>query len=60
MIKIPIKVLLVDDEVDFVEMLSLRLNEAGEKVTPAYNGKECLETLEKTSVLAPKLCATIF
>jgi DNA-binding NtrC family response regulator len=35
----------VDDEEDFVEMLSLRLEEIGEKVTPAYNGKECLDIL---------------
>lgn len=47
MIKIPIKVLIVDDEVDFVEMLSLRLKEAGEKVIPAYSGRECLESLKK-------------
>lgn len=46
MIKIPTRVLLVDDEKDFVEMLSLRLNEVGEKVTTAHSGKECLETLE--------------
>lgn len=45
MIKIPIKVLLVNDEKDFVEMLSLRLKAAGQKVTPAYNSKECLEIL---------------
>jgi DNA-binding NtrC family response regulator len=50
MTKMPTKVLLVDDEKDFVEMLSLRLKEAGEKVTPAYSGKECLETLEKTEI----------
>ena len=48
MIKIPARILIVDDEVDFVEMLSLRLNEAGQRVTPAYSGKECLETLAKT------------
>lgn len=45
MIKIPTRILLVDDEVDFVEMLSLRLNEVGERVTPAYSGRECLEIL---------------
>lgn len=50
MVRIPTNVLLVDDEKDFVEMLSLRLQEAGERVTPAYNGKECLETLEKKSI----------
>ena len=50
MIKIPTKVLVVDDEKDFVEMLSLRLKEEGEKVTPAYSGKECLETLEEKEI----------
>jgi DNA-binding NtrC family response regulator len=50
MVRIPTNVLLVDDEKDFVELLSLRLNEAGERVTPAYNGKECLETLERKSI----------
>lgn len=50
MLKIPIRVLLVDDERDFVEMLSLRLDVAGERVTPAYSGKECLEILEKIDV----------
>jgi len=50
MIKIPIMVLVVDDEKDFVEMLSLRLKEEGEKVTPAYSGKECLETLEEKEI----------
>jgi len=50
MIKIPAKVLLVDDEEDFVEMLSLRLKELGEKVTVAYSGQEGLDTLEDTLI----------
>ena len=50
MIKIPTKVLLVDDEEDFVEMLFLRLKELGEKVTVAYSGQEGLDTLEKTPI----------
>ncbi len=50
MIKIPTKVLLVDDEEDFAEMLSLRLKELGEKVTVAYSGREGLDTLAKTSI----------
>ncbi len=50
MVRIPTKVLLVDDEKDFVEMLSLRLQEAGEKVSAAYSGKECLDILEKSSI----------
>jgi len=45
MVTIPTRVLIVDDEKDFVEMLSLRLNEIGEKVQMAYNGKECLDIL---------------
>ena len=47
MVTIPTRVLIVDDEKDFVEMLSLRLDEIGEKVWTAYNGKQCLEMLEK-------------
>lgn len=50
MIKIPTRVLLVDDERDFVEMLSLRLEAVGERVTPAYEGKECLELLGKMDI----------
>lgn len=47
MIKIPTRILLVDDEKDFVEMLSMRLAEEGDKITAAYDGRQCLETLEK-------------
>ena len=50
MIKIPIRVLLVDDEKDFVEMLGLRLQEVGEQVTPAYSGQECLKILEQKEI----------
>ena len=50
MIKIPTKVLLVDDEEDFVEMLSLRLKELGEKVAVAFSGQEGLDTLVKTPI----------
>jgi len=50
MVKIPVSILVVDDEKDFVEMLSLRLQEVGEKVSTAYSGKECLETLAKTNI----------
>ena len=48
MIKIPINVLVVDDEKDFVEMFSLRLKEVGENVRGVNSGRECLETLAKT------------
>ena len=50
MIKIPTKVLLVDDEKDFIEMLSLRLKEVGEKITVAYSGQEALDTLKKDDI----------
>ena len=50
MIKIPTRVLLVDDEKDFVEMLGLRLEEAGENVTPSHSGQECLKVLEKKEI----------
>jgi len=50
MMKIPTNILLVDDEKDFVEMLAMRLEEAGEKVTPAYDGKMCLHVLETETI----------
>ena len=50
MIKIPTNILLVDDEKDFVEILAMRLEEAGENVTPAYSGKMCLDILEKEPI----------
>jgi DNA-binding NtrC family response regulator len=45
MIHVPINILLVDDEKDFVEILTMRLEDAGEKVTPAYDGQMCLDIL---------------
>jgi DNA-binding NtrC family response regulator len=50
MIKIPTRILIVDDEVDFVEMLGLRLKAAGEIVTPAYSGEECLDVLQRKEI----------
>ncbi|MBA3009048.1 MAG: response regulator [Proteobacteria bacterium] len=50
MIKIPVKVLIVDDEKDFVEIFSLRLSSQGEKVSTAYSGREALSVLETTAV----------
>jgi DNA-binding NtrC family response regulator len=50
MIQIPTNILLVDDEKDFVEMLSMRLEAAGDIVTPAYNGRECLEILDQKAI----------
>jgi len=42
--------MLVDDEKDFVEMLSLRLTETGENVVSAHSGRECLEKLDKEDI----------
>jgi len=50
MIKIPAKVLIVDDEKDFVEMFSLRLKQQGEKVSTAFSGKEALKVLESVPI----------
>ena len=50
MFKTPSYIMLVDDEEDFVEMLSLRLKEIGENVVAAHSGSECLKTLEKTEI----------
>ncbi len=47
MIKIPTRILLIDDEKDFVEMFSMRLEEMGEKVKSAHSGQAGLEMLEK-------------
>jgi DNA-binding NtrC family response regulator len=46
MFKTPSYIMLVDDEEDFVEMLSLRLKEIDQNVISAYSGQECLKTLE--------------
>jgi DNA-binding NtrC family response regulator len=43
-------IMLVDDEKDFVEMLSLRLAETGENIISAYSGSECLEKLDKPDI----------
>ncbi len=50
MFKTPSYIMLVDDEEDFVEMLSLRLTEKGEKVVSAFSGQECLDTLDKSEI----------
>ena len=50
MVKIPVKILIVDDEKDFVEMFSLRLTRQGEKVSAAYSGQEALDLLENTNI----------
>ena len=48
MVKIPINILIVDDERDFVEILSLRLKDAGHRVWAAYSGQEALAVLAET------------
>jgi DNA-binding NtrC family response regulator len=50
MFKTPSRILLVDDEKDFVEMLTLRLQEIGEEVLQAYSGQECLGKLKETEI----------
>ena len=45
MLKIPIDILIVDDEQDFVEMLLLRLTDAGHRVRAAYDGDAGLAAL---------------
>jgi DNA-binding NtrC family response regulator len=42
-----IKVLLVDDEVGFVDVLSKRLSKRGMDVTAAYSGTTAIQTLRK-------------
>jgi DNA-binding NtrC family response regulator len=44
---IPIMLMIVDDEPDFVEMLSLRLADRGHKVRSAGTGREALEALKE-------------
>jgi DNA-binding NtrC family response regulator len=50
MISIPTRILLVDDEIDFVELLAMRLEEAGEHVTAAYNSQQCLDQLAEKAI----------
>ncbi len=45
MVNLPINILLVDDERDFVEVLSLRLTDAGHRVRTAFSGQEALAVL---------------
>ena len=48
MVKLPINILIVDDERDFVEILSLRLTDAGHRVREAFSGQEALSVLAET------------
>ncbi len=45
--KIPTDILIVDDEEDFVEMLSLRLTDGGHRVRAAFSGEEGLAALDE-------------
>ena len=45
--KLPIDILVVDDEKDFVEMLSLRLEDAGNRVRTAFDGDSGLAALDE-------------
>jgi len=47
MLKIPIDILIVDDEKDFVEMLTLRLEDEGHRVRAAFSGDEGLAVLDE-------------
>ena len=42
-----IKVLLVDDEVGFADILAKRLGKRGMAVTPVYTGTEAIQTIRK-------------
>lgn len=44
------RVLVVDDESDFVELIKLRLETAGFEVLSAYSGKEALEKLKSEKI----------
>ncbi len=47
MLKIPIEILIVDDERDFVDMLGLRLADAGHRVRAAYDGDAGLAAVDE-------------
>lgn len=48
MVNLPINILIVDDERDFVEMLSLRLADDGHRVRSVFSGQEALAVLDET------------
>ena len=45
MTSLPINILLVDDEKDFAEMMSFRLEEKGHRVKLAFSGQQALDAL---------------
>jgi DNA-binding NtrC family response regulator len=50
MLKFPERILLVDDEKDFVDLLALKLKEVGKEVQVAYDGRECLDALMQDNI----------
>jgi DNA-binding NtrC family response regulator len=46
--KLPIDILVVDDEEDFVEMLSMRLSDAGHRVRAVFDGDAGLAALDES------------
>jgi DNA-binding NtrC family response regulator len=44
---LPIEILLVDDEKDFVEMLAMRLQDEGHRVRSVFSGQEALTELTR-------------
>lgn len=46
MLKIPINVLIVDDERDFVDMMAMRLTDEGHRVRTALDGRSGLAVLD--------------
>lgn len=47
MLKIPIDILIVDDERDFVDMLSLRLEDAGHRIRASFDGDAGLAAVDQ-------------
>jgi DNA-binding NtrC family response regulator len=46
MVQLPIEILIIDDEKDFVEMLSMHLTEEGHHVRGSFSGPEGLTAME--------------
>ena len=50
MTRVPVKVLVVDDEIDFTDVLAMRLKDAGEIAYKAYDGEGCLHIMETAPI----------